>query len=147
MIRAVIFDLDGTLVDSAPDLVAALNRVRLDEGLPPKPYEELRTASAYGAAGLIGRGLPPANEEVTERWKQQFLQYYEDNIYRESQMFDGVSGLVEWLASQAIPWGVVTNKLERFTLPLLKQANLLGSAGCVVCGDTLDTVKPHPAPV
>jgi len=147
MIHAVMFDLDGTLVDSAPDLVAALNQVRIAEGLAPMPYEELRTASAYGAAGLVGRGLPPADEQVTEQRKQQFLDFYQDEKYQRSQLFDGVRELLDWLGAQAIPWGVVTNKWERFTLPVLENAGILTSSGCVICGDTLETVKPHPAPV
>ena len=147
MIHAVMFDLDGTLVDSAPDLVAALNQVRIAEGLAPMPYEELRTASAYGAAGLVGRGLPPADEQVTEQRKQQFLDFYQDEKYQRSQLFDGVRELLDWLGAQAIPWGVVTNKWERFTLPVLDNAGILASSGCVICGDTLETVKPHPAPV
>ena len=147
MIRAVLFDLDGTLVDSAPDLVAALNEVRIEEGLAPMPYEELRTASAFGAAGLVGRGMPPGDEQVTEHRKNRFLDYYQKNIYHKSQLFDGILELIEWLAGQAIPWGVVTNKWERFTLPVMEHAGILASAGCIVCGDTLETVKPHPAPV
>lgn len=147
MIRAVIFDLDGTLVDSAPDLVAALNRVRIHEGLPPMPYEELRTAAAFGARGLVGRGLPPANEAITKQRKSQFLKYYQEDIYHKSQLFDGINELIDWLVGQAIPWGVVTNKLERYTIPVLQNAGILESAGCVVCGDTLEMVKPHPAPV
>ena len=147
MIRAVMFDLDGTIVDSAPDLVAAFNRVRLAEGLEPMPFEQLRNASAFGAAGLVNSGLPPGDEQVTEQRKSQFLEFYEEDIYHKSELFDGVRELIEWLGEQAVPWGVVTNKWERFTLPVLDNAGILTSAGCIVCGDTLETVKPHPAPV
>ena len=147
MIRALMFDLDGTLVDSAPDLVAALNRVRVHENLAPLPYEELRDAAAFGAAGLVGRGMPAGDEQVTERRKQQFLEYYREDIYQHSKLFDGVMELIKWLAGEAIPWGVVTNKWERFTLPVMEHAGILANAGCVICGDTIDTAKPHPAPV
>jgi len=147
MIRAVMFDLDGTLVDSAPDLVAALNRVRVHEGLEPMPFEQLRNASAFGAAGLVGRGLPPGDESTTKRRKSQFLEYYQEDIYQHSNLFDGVGELIEWLAGQAIPWGVVTNKWERFALPVLENSGILASAGCVICGDTIESTKPHPGPV
>ena len=102
MIRAVLFDLDGTLVDSAPDLVAALNEVRIEEGLAPMPYEELRSASAFGAAGLVGRGLPPGDEQVTEHRKNRFLDYYQKDIYHKSQLFDGIPELIEWLQGKPV---------------------------------------------
>jgi phosphoglycolate phosphatase len=147
MIRAVLFDLDGTLVDSAPDLVAALNRVREAEDLPPMPYEQLRNSAAQGAAGLVGNGLPPADAQLTERRKSQFLEYYQEDIYQHSNLFEGVRELIDWLAGMGIPWGVVTNKWERFAIPVMDHAGILASAGCVICGDTIEFVKPHPAQV
>jgi phosphoglycolate phosphatase len=147
MIRAVLFDLDGTLVDSAPDLVAALNRVREAEDLPPMPYEQLRNSAALGAAGLVGNGLPPADNQLTEYRKTQLLQYYQEDIYQHSDLFEGVRELIDWLAGMGIPWGVVTNKWERFAIPVMDHAGILASAGCVICGDTIQFVKPHPAPV
>ena len=147
MIRAVLFDLDGTLVDSAPDLGGALNRLRAEEGLQPLPLEELRWAVSKGGAGLVSLGMGTAEGERFEQLRDRFLKIYEQQLYRDSSLFDGVDELLDWLARQAIPWGVVTNKWERFTLPVMQQSGLMPRAGCLVCGDTLRHSKPHPAPV
>ena len=147
MIRAVLFDLDGTLLDTAPDLVGSLNHVRETEGLPPVPVEQYRHYVSRGALGLITAGMPESDEEKFEDRKARFLTYYENNIYTDSDLFPGIGDLLQTLERRAIPWGVITNKMEYLTLPVLKAAGLYHRASCVVCGDTLKQSKPHPAPV
>lgn len=147
MSLAVLFDLDGTLLDSAPDLVGALNRVRRDEGLSALSVDDFRSAASRGAAGLIEAGLPPGDAQQTAQRKQAFLDHYQRGLYRDSRLFDGVQQVLDWLAESAVPWGVVTNKWERFALPVMRQSGLLSRAGCVICGDTLNRAKPDPAPV
>jgi len=147
MIRAILFDLDGTLLDTAPDLVGALNHLRKIEGLSevePKAYQHY---VSRGALGLISAGMPESNKETFEKRKDLFLDYYAQNIYHLSRPFEGVERLLNALDKRGVPWGVVTNKMEYLTLPLLKAAKLLNRAACVICGDTLQQGKPHPAPV
>ena len=145
--RAALFDLDGTLLDTAPDLVGALNVLRREEGLAEAPVADFRAYVSQGSLGLIRAGLPPADEAQESRWRQRFLDWYERNMLRATQPFQGVEGLLDELDRRAIPWAVVTNKPEFLTLPLLAQLGWKGRAGCVICGDTLTTAKPHPAPV
>lgn len=146
-IRAMLFDLDGTLLDSAPDLVGALNHVRESEGLPPLPLAEMTPFASKGALGLLRAGMPPAEGERLEAWRLRFLAYYADHSYRQSSLFDGVPELLDCLDETGIAWGVVTNKPERLTHPIIEAAGLARRVGCVVCGDTLSEAKPHPAPV
>ncbi len=147
MIAGVLFDLDGTLLDSAPDLVGALNHLRRQEGLAEVEVADFRHVASRGAVGLIRAGLPPDNEGVLEARREAFLEYYAANSLRATQPFDGVRDLLEQLQLRAVPWGVVTNKFEYLTLPILAGLGLLASASCVICGDTLSQRKPHPAPV
>jgi phosphoglycolate phosphatase len=146
-IRAMLFDLDGTLLDSAPDLVASLNHVRASEKLPPLPLEKMRMFASKGALGLLKAGMPASGDTILEARRQLFLAHYAQNSYRESALFDGIPELLEFLAQAGIAWGIVTNKPEALTLPIVEAARLSGSVGCVVCGDTLSERKPHPAPV
>jgi len=146
-IRAMLFDLDGTLLDSAPDLVGALNHVRESEGLPPLPLAEMKPYASKGALGLLRAGMPPAEGERLEAWRQRFLAYYSEHSYSHSSLFEGVPELLDLLDETGIAWGVVTNKPERLTHPILEAAGLTGRLRCVVCGDTLSEAKPHPAPV
>jgi 2-phosphoglycolate phosphatase len=146
-IRAVLFDLDGTLLDSAPDLVACLNRVRESETLPPLGVEEMSAYVSQGAVGLLSAGMPAADEIKFESWRTGFLDHYAENIYRHSSLYEGVRELIEFLTVSAIPWGIVTNKFEALTLPILEASGLKNTISCVVCGDTLSRKKPHPAPV
>lgn len=146
-IRAILFDLDGTLLDSAPDLVAALNRVRQNENLPPLNVPEMRHHVSHGAVGLLRAGMPDADSDTFESWRRSFLSHYAKNSFRESSLYDGISDLLEYLAGAGIPWGVVTNKIEALTLPIIEAARLRQSVSCVVCGDTLNRSKPDPAPV
>jgi N-acetyl-D-muramate 6-phosphate phosphatase len=146
--RAVLFDLDGTLADTAPDLARALNRVRAADGLAPLPLEITRSYTSSGARGLlkVGFGLEPGDERY-EALKSQFLEFYAAGICIETRLFDGMAELLDRLDRERLPWGVVTNKAERFTLPLLQRLRLGGRAACVVGGDTAARAKPHPDPL
>lgn len=146
-IRAVLFDLDGTLLDSAPDLVAALNRVRESETLPPLGLAEMANYVAYGAVGLLNAGMPATDEITFESWRSRFLDHYAENLYRESSLYEGVPELIDFLNHAGVPWGIVTNKIEALTLPILAAARLKDTISCLVCGDTLRRSKPDPAPV
>jgi phosphoglycolate phosphatase len=145
--QAILFDLDGTLADTAPDLAQALNKLRLERGMEPAPYESLRPYASAGARGLIGAGLgltPEADEY--EALRIAFLNNYEAAIAVHSHLFDGVPELLTQLDSLGIAWGIVTNKAMRFTDPLVPLIGL-GHAACVVSGDTTPHAKPHPAPL
>lgn len=146
-IRAVLFDLDGTLLDSAPDLVAALNRVRESETLAPLDVAEMSRHVSRGAVGLLNAGMPATDQDTFESWRTGFLDHYAANIYRESTLYEGVQELIGFLVNSGIPWGIVTNKSEALTLPIIEAAHLKDTISCVVCGDTLGRSKPDPAPV
>jgi len=145
--KAVLFDLDGTLLDSAPDLVGSLNWVRKSEGMAPLPVTEMSQYASKGALGLLRAGMPAVDPARLEAWRLLFLEHYAENSYRESRLYEGIPELLQYLADSGIPWGVVTNKMESLTFPIIKAAKLQRSIGCVVCGDTLAESKPHPAPV
>ncbi|WP_194712885.1 HAD family hydrolase [Noviherbaspirillum soli] len=145
--QAILFDLDGTLADTAPDLAQALNRLRLERGMEPAPYESLRPYASAGARGLIGAGLGLTPEAAEyEALRIAFLNNYEAAIAVHSRLFDGVPELLAQLDSSGIAWGIVTNKAMRFTDPLVPLIGL-GHAACVVSGDTTPHAKPHPAPL
>jgi len=146
-IRAMLFDLDGTLLDSAPDLVGSLNQVRESENLPPLDVAEMSRFASHGAVGLLKAGMPPTDNGTFESWRLIFLQHYAKNSFRDSSLYDGVPDLLEFLRLSGIPWGIVTNKIEALTLPIIEAARLRESVSCVVCGDTLSKSKPDPAPV
>jgi phosphoglycolate phosphatase len=147
-VDAVLFDLDGTLADTAPDLAAALNRVRIDRGLEPVPAERLRSSSSHGARGLIGTGMgiAPDHPEYREL-RDAFLAHYESALCIDTMLFSAVGAMLDEIESRALKWGIVTNKATRYTMPLLDLLGLGGRAGVVVCGDTTPHTKPHPAPL
>jgi len=147
-IDLVLFDLDGTLADTAPDLAAAANRQRLERGLEPLPVEQLRPLASHGARGLVGRalGLAPDDDDY-EAARQQFLSFYAKAICVHTKLFVGMAETLERLEADGRRWGVVTNKAARFTEPLIEQLGLLKRAACVVSGDTTPHAKPHPAPL
>lgn len=145
--RAILFDLDGTLADTAPDLAGAMNRLRIARGLVPTPYEQLRPVASAGARGLIGAafGLTPGDEGY-EELRVGFLDNYASALSVDSRLFDGIPALLDGLRSRGIAWGIVTNKAARFTEPLVQQIGL-DHAACVISGDTTAHPKPHPAPL
>lgn len=145
--RAILFDLDGTLADTAPDLAAALNSMREKRDLPPTPYEQLRRVASSGARGLIGTafGLRPEDAGYAALQKE-FLDNYEATIARHTCLFEGVAFLLQDLDERGIQWGIVTNKAARFTDLLVPQIGL-GATGCAISGDTTPHAKPHPAPM
>ncbi len=144
----VLFDLDGTLADTAGDLAAALNRVRADRGLAPVSIATLRAHASSGARGLLGAGLGLApNDDGYAEMRDAFLAYYEQGLADTTQLFDGIEPMLASLEARSIRWGIVTNKAERFTFPLLAALHLDRRASVVVCGDTTAHPKPRPAPL
>ncbi|MBK8509725.1 MAG: HAD-IA family hydrolase [Candidatus Competibacteraceae bacterium] len=144
----VLFDLDGTLVDTAPDLTAALNLLRAERALPPLPVAAIRLTVSQGSPGMLkaGFGLLPDAPDYPEL-NQRFLQGYRAAIAVESGLFPGMAEVLEQLERRSIPWGVVTNKPGWLTEPLLKGLGLWSRSACVVSGDTLAKAKPHPEPL
>jgi phosphoglycolate phosphatase len=145
---AVFFDLDGTLADTAPDLAAAANRLVVERGLPPVAYEKLRPVASHGARGLIGAafGKSPEDPEFPTL-RDTFLDYYEADIAVHTRLFDGMDEVLARLEAAGIRWGIVTNKIARFTVPLVAAIGLAPRASAVVSGDTTAHAKPHPAPL
>jgi phosphoglycolate phosphatase len=145
--RAVLFDLDGTLADTAPDLAAAVNWMRTERGLEPTPYAILRPTASAGARGMIGAafGLAPGDEGY-EELRVQWFERYQSAMAVHSTLFDGIPDLLDGIAAAGMAWGIVTNKPARFTDPLVPLIGL-ARAGCVISGDTTPHAKPHPAPL
>lgn len=146
-VAAMLFDLDGTLLDTAPDMVGALNDVRAGEGLAPLPVSELRSAVNQGALGLIAAGMPHATDAQMSAWKDAFLAAYAENLSRHTAPFPGIDDVIDTLDRRRIPWGVVTNKLHRYTMPVLEGVGLAARCATIVSGDTTARSKPHPDPV
>jgi phosphoglycolate phosphatase len=146
--RAVLFDLDGTLIDSAPDLAGAGNDMREARGLAPHPLAHYRPMVGSGARGMVGRafGVGPQDENFIEL-RDEFLRRYETRMTRDTQIFPDVRALLDQLDARAFPWGIVTNKATRFSDPLARALGLLPRAATLVCGDTTPHSKPHPAPL
>jgi len=147
-VDAVLFDLDGTLADTAPDLAAALNRVRVDRGLAPVSISELRSSCSHGARGLIGTGMgvaPDHRDYVMLR--DAFLAHYESALCVDTTLFAEIDTVLGEIEARSLKWGIVTNKATRYTLRLLDLLGLSARPGVVVCGDTTPHTKPHPAPL
>ena len=144
---AVLFDLDGTLVDTAPDMVAVLDDLQKNEGQVPLPYATARAQVSNGAAGLIHLAFPDADAANHERLRLQYLELYQESVCVHSTLFPGLAELLDRLDADQCPWGVVTNKPARMTDPLLAGLGLSLRAACAISGDTLEQRKPHPAPL
>jgi len=147
-VRAVLFDLDGTFADTAPDLARALNRVRAEDGLAPLPAAVARPYTSSGARGLLKAGFDISPEDGRYRaLRDRFLDFYEKELCVETRLFDGIPELLAKIKVRKLPWGIVTNKGKRFTEPLLRLLSVDHLAGCVVSGDSTAHIKPHPAPL
>jgi len=147
-VRAVLFDLDGTLIDSAPDLAGACNEMRVARGLAPLPYADLRRMVGSGARGMVGVafGIVPGQAGY-ETLRDEFLARYEARMTRETRVFAAMVPVLVRLRDEGIPWGIVTNKATRFAAPLVAWLGLAEQAATLVCGDTVAHAKPHPAPL
>jgi phosphoglycolate phosphatase len=147
-IKAVLFDLDGTFADTAPDLGAALNHVLKLHQLPPLPLEVSRLQASHGSAGLIKIGFNVAPDSAAfPALRDAFLAYYSANICAHTTLFKGIAELIDALEKLGLPWGIVTNKPHRFTLPLMQALAYEKRAACLVSGDTCAHAKPHPEPL
>lgn len=147
-VQAVLFDLDGTLLDSAPDLAAAAERMRARRGLAPLGLPAYRALASSGARGMLHKAfdLGP-DDEGYETLRHEFLAEYEAGMTEHSRIFDEVEALLTALLDVGLRWGVVTNKAERFTRPLIRSMALFETAETVISGDTTPYAKPHPAPL
>lgn len=148
MSALILFDFDGTLADTAPDLAAAANRQRTRKGLAPLPYDALRPVASQGARGLlrVALNLEPHHADY-EAARLQFLADYEANSTAESRLFPGIDTLLIELEERGLSWGIVTNKVTYLTLPIVEYLGLAQKSAVVVCGDTTAHAKPHPAPL
>lgn len=148
MIEAVLFDLDGTLADTAADLGAVLNLLRTEAGQPPLPSETIRPHVSKGVRGLLGIGfaLAPGDDHYAAL-HQRFLACYGDSLCIATTLFEGAADLLERLDAESIKWGVVTNKTSRYTLPLMQALGLARRAACIVSGDSSPRPKPAPDPL
>ena len=143
----IFFDLDGTLVDTAPDMVAVLTALQKDHGREPTPYELARSHVSNGAMGLVRLAFPDADEAMQQRLYEEYLDRYEASVCVGSTLFPGLTEVLARLDNEGLPWGVITNKPQRMTEPLLRQLELTERLCCTVSGDTLPQRKPHPAPL
>jgi phosphoglycolate phosphatase len=146
--KAVLFDLDGTLIDSAPDLAGAANGLRADHGMPPLPYDALRPMVGSGARGMVGAafGVAPGHERF-ESLKEAFLARYALRLLYETRVFESMAPVLEALDRAGRPWGIVTNKASRFAEPVIAGLGLQCRAAVFIAGDTTPHAKPHPAPL
>lgn len=148
MIEAVLFDLDGTLVDTAPDMGAALNNLLIEENLAPIPIDIIRPYVSRGALVLTKLGFSEhVPESKIEPLRLRYLDHYRAIVADSSTLFDGFERVLETLQQQNMPWGIVTNKPEWLTTPLLERLGLHNKTAVVICGDTLKKRKPHPLPL
>ena len=147
-IKAVLFDLDGTVADTAPDLAYAANSLRLADGVPPLPVEILRPLASQGARGLLKEavGLTP-DDPGFEHARLRFLSFYEHNLCVHTRLFSGIPQLLEGIEARGLRWGIVTNKVEFFAHPLMQQLGLAERCAVTVGGDTTPNPKPAPDPL
>ncbi len=147
-VKAVLFDHDGTLADSAGDLAGAINRIRRERGLAPVTIASMRPYASAGARGLLGAGMGVAPDDAEySALREQFLAYYEAGLAETTALFDGIETLLDRLDARGLPFGIVTNKASRYTQPVVAALGLDARAGVIVSGDTTAHPKPHPAPL
>ena len=148
MIQAVLFDLDGTLADTALDLGGALNTLLARHGLPKKSMDEIRTQASHGAAGLLklGAGITPDNPDYAQ-WRTEYLDEYDSRYAQDTALFDGVNKLIAELDKRGIKWGIITNKPMRFTDKLVPKLGFVIPPAVVVSGDTCGESKPSVKPM
>lgn len=144
---AVLFDLDGTLVDTAPDMVAVLQAMQQANDREPVDYEQGRAQVSNGAIGLLSAGFPDIEVSYGDELHLDYLERYAEAVCRESRVFSGLDALLDQLDDAGCQWGVVTNKPEHLTYPLLEALDLASRSACVVSGDSLPVRKPDPAPL
>lgn len=147
-LRALLFDLDGTLVDTAPDLAAAVNQMLVSRGREPLPLVKLRPYVSRGARGMVGTafGLAPGDDGY-EPLRAEFISVYAENLCVHSTLFPGMAELLDEIEARALPWGVVTNKAERLARPILETLGIDTRSAILVGGDTCARAKPHPDPL
>lgn len=146
-LTCVLFDLDGTLVDSAPDLIACLNSALSEHGFQTVPAEQVQAQISFGAAAMIKHSSAALAVESHAAILDTMLTHYEHNIVRHGGLFSGMAETLLWIENKGLKWGVVTNKHERFTLPLMAALHLTDRAACIISGDTTSHSKPHPEPL
>lgn len=143
--ESILFDLDGSLVDTAPDFHRICNDLLTEEGLPEVSFEDLRLSVSNGGSAVISSAFQIKDEHPQfKRLLEEMLRRYEANPAASSRLFPGFDRLLDWLDSQSIPWGVVTNKPARFTYPLMQQLNLFDRCAVIICPDDVKITKPDP---
>jgi N-acetyl-D-muramate 6-phosphate phosphatase len=147
-LSCILFDLDGTLVDTAPDLIACLNSALTQHDFSPVAAEHVKPHVSFGAIEMINASLEELiDDEIHAAILTTMLEEYEANIARHSQFFDGMLDVLNFIETRNLSWGIVTNKRERFALPLIRALELQNRTACIICGDTTPNPKPHPAPL
>ena len=146
-LACVLFDLDGTLVDTAPDLIACLNIALAQHGFTQADYSQVRPFISFGAEAMIKQSTAADAPESHTQILETMLNTYENNIVRHGGFFDGIVETLQDIEARGLKWGIITNKRERFTHPLTKALNLTERAACIISGDTTNNSKPHPEPM
>lgn len=147
-LSCVLFDLDGTLVDTSADLLAALNHALIDLGIQPPSSDQIKPYISFGVEAMLRQCLSePIEYEILSGRIEKFLNYYQANIATHSQLFEGMLETLETIEQQKLKWGVITNKRQQFTVPLMEALALTNRAACIVSGDTTGNSKPHPEPM
>jgi len=147
MLQTILFDLDGTLLDTAPDLADALNTLRQEQNLAPLTFEKIRPVVSHGGQALIDLGFNHIDNSKHEPLRTRLLDIYLNNIANKTSLFPGMSDVLDYIESNQMQWGVVTNKPSWLTDPLMKALDLYDRSICVISGDTTENRKPHPQPI